>query len=131
RRGREQTRVSSGTGNTHSEKGIPTEHVWLITVTPLGPCRSSASSGRGPVPTASRCWASEPSLQEPRRGIRYRSGPPASPPRRLRGWSFTGSRRFAKLSSLFVPFVGLHFDLLHGVLEAGPFFRSHRHKLKA
>ena len=27
--------------------------------------------------------------------------------------------------------VGLHFYLLHGVLEAGPFFRSHRHKLKA
>ena len=27
--------------------------------------------------------------------------------------------------------VGLHFDLLHGVLEAGPFFRSHRLKLKA
>jgi hypothetical protein len=27
--------------------------------------------------------------------------------------------------------VGLHFDLLHCVLEGGPFFRSHRHKLKA
>ncbi len=27
--------------------------------------------------------------------------------------------------------VGLHFYLLHGVLEAGPFFRNHRLKLKA
>ena len=27
--------------------------------------------------------------------------------------------------------VGLQFDLLHGVLEASPFFRSHRLKLKA
>ena len=27
--------------------------------------------------------------------------------------------------------VGFHFDLLHGVLEASPFFRSHRLKLKA
>jgi hypothetical protein len=40
-------------------------------------------------------------------------------------------RGFAKLSCLFVPNVGLHFDLLHNVLEAGPFFRSDCHKLKA
>jgi len=38
-----------------------------------------------------------------------------------------GAAFFLLLRSL----VGLHFDLLHGVLEASPFFRSHRHKLKA
>jgi hypothetical protein len=40
-------------------------------------------------------------------------------------------RGFAKLSCLFVPNVGLHFDLLHNVLEASPFFWNHRYKLKA
>jgi hypothetical protein len=40
-------------------------------------------------------------------------------------------RSFAKLSCLFVPNVGLHFDLLHNVLEASPFFWNHRYKLKA
>ena len=44
---------------------------------------------------------------------------------------YCGLRRFAKFSRLFVPFVGLPFDLLHAVLEAGPFFRSHRHKFNA
>jgi hypothetical protein len=44
--GREQTRVPSGTGNTYSEKGLPTEHAWPITVTPLRTCRQSASSRR-------------------------------------------------------------------------------------
>ena len=61
--GREQTRVPSGTGNTYSEKGLPTEHAWPIAVTPLRTCRQSASSGRGAVPIASRCVASEPVLQ--------------------------------------------------------------------
>ena len=40
-------------------------------------------------------------------------------------------RSFAKLSSLFVSKVGLHFDLLHNVLEASPFSWNHRYKLKA
>jgi hypothetical protein len=40
-------------------------------------------------------------------------------------------RSFAKLSCLFIPNVGLHFDLLHNVLEASPFFWNHRYKLKA
>ena len=41
------------------------------------------------------------------------------------------SRRFVKLSRLFVSFVGLHFDLLDDVLKAGPFFWNHCHKLQA
>ena len=53
------------------------------------------------------------------------------PPSGIAGWSFTASRRFVKLGRLFVPFVGLHFDLLHGVLEASPLVRIHRYKLKA
>ena len=40
-------------------------------------------------------------------------------------------RNITKLSDLFVPNVGLHFDLLHNALEASPFFRNHRDKLKA
>ena len=64
----------------------PTEQAWPIAVTPLRTCRQSASSGRGAVPTASRCVASESILQEPRRRIRYRSGPLASTARRLREW---------------------------------------------
>jgi len=39
--------VPSGTGNTHSEKGLPTEHAWPIAVTPFRTSRQSASSGRG------------------------------------------------------------------------------------
>ena len=35
------------------------------------------------------------------------------------------------LGGLFVLFIGLHFYLLHSVLEASPFFRNHRLKLKA
>jgi hypothetical protein len=30
-----------------------------------------------------------------------------------------------------VPFIGLHFDLLHGLLETDPLFRRHRHKFDA
>jgi hypothetical protein len=40
-------------------------------------------------------------------------------------------RSFVKLSCLFIPKVGFHFDLLHNVLEASPFFWNHRDKLKA
>jgi hypothetical protein len=48
-----------------------------------------------------------------------------------RGIFLQDLRGFAKLSCLFIPNVGLHFDLLHNVLEASPFFRNHRYKLKA
>ena len=44
---------------------------------------------------------------------------------------YQDSGRFATFSILFVPFIGLHFDLRHDVLEADPFFRSHCLKLKA
>jgi hypothetical protein len=47
------------------------------------------------------------------------------------GLFFQALRSFAKFSSLFIPNVGFHFDLLHNVLEASPFFWNHRYKLKA